>query len=70
MARDDQGVEEGVKGGWAEGLGEKVLEVRTPKWRSETVRFSSFSAYCSSRSYSPSYGDWEPKKLITHHSAE
>lgn len=23
--------------GWAEGLGEKVLEVRTPRWRSDEV---------------------------------
>ncbi len=32
--KDESG---GGKGGWAEGLAEKVLEVRTPRWRSEAV---------------------------------
>ena len=25
------------KGGWADGVAEKVLEVRTPRWRSDAV---------------------------------
>jgi hypothetical protein len=33
--------EEGDAGkGWAEGLGEKVLEVRTPRWRSDEVSWA------------------------------
>ena len=35
-ARNEQSGE-GSKGGWAEGLAEKVLEVRTPRWRSIAV---------------------------------
>ena len=31
------------KGGWAVGLGEKVLEVRTPRWRSAAVSHSHLS---------------------------
>jgi hypothetical protein len=38
------GTGNGAKSGWPEGMGEKVLEVRRPRWRSEAVsRVGSFS---------------------------